>query len=450
MRLALLRRRTAAAVLVGLAALGAAGLAASQIVALPAHPSMATTPVSLLTQPIADSTPNAAQLREGQYLVRAGDCVSCHMRPGGAPLAGGLGLKTPFGVIYSSNITPDPDSGVGRWTDDQFYRAMHDGHGAHGENLYPAFPYPWFRRASRADDDAILAYLKTTPAVRYTAPGNRLWFPLNLRVMVKGWNLLFLRGDAAAPDAAQSPEWNRGAYLVNGLGHCGACHTPKNLFGADKSGQDFHGGKLDNWIAPDLTANPRTGLGVWSVDEIAEYLKTGRNARASAGGSMAEVITYSTSLMSDPDRRAIAIYLKTRPASMMIATAPPDPAAMRRGAAIYSDACAACHLENGVGQAGLFPPLGHDAVVQQRDPASVLHLIVGGTRVGASPIRPSALSMPSFAWKLTDLETADVATYVRNSWGNAAPAVRGGDAAAMRKALGLRRPRYTANSGDQK
>jgi mono/diheme cytochrome c family protein len=441
--------RPAVAVAAALAVLATAGLAASQMGPLPAHPSTAITAVSLLTQLIADSTPNAAQLRLGQSLVRAGDCVSCHMREGGEPLSGGLGLKTPFGVIYSSNITPDRDTGIGGWTSDQFYHALHDGHGAHGENLYPAFPYPWFRRVSRADDDAIFAYLKSTPAVRYTAPANRLPFPLNLRFMVKGWNLLFLHSKDFQAEPSHSAEWNRGAYLVNGLGHCGACHTPKNVLGADKSGQDFHGGTLDNWVAPDLTGNARTGLAEWSVDDVAAYLKTGRNTRASAGGSMADVITYSTSLMADPDRHAIAVYIKSLSAGPTHRVSAPDPAAIRRGAAIYSDACASCHLENGVGQPTLFPPLGHNAVAQQTDPTSVLHLIVGGGRVGPSPTRPSPLAMPSFAWKLSDEEIADVATYVRNSWGNQAPAVTVGAAGKMRKALDLQRPRFTPNSGDQ-
>ena len=441
--------RPAVAVTAALAVLAAAGLAASQMAPLPAHPSTAITAVSLLTQPIADSTPNAAQLRLGQSLVRAGDCVSCHMREGGEPLSGGFGLKTPFGVIYSSNITPDRDTGIGGWTSEQFYRALHDGHGAHGENLYPAFPYPWFRRVSRADDDAIFAYLQSTPPVRYTAPANHLPFPLNLRFMVKGWNLLFLHSKDFQAEPSHSAEWNRGAYLVNGLGHCGACHTPKNVLGADKSGQDFHGGTLDNWVAPDLTGNARTGLADWSVDDVAAYLKTGRNIRAGAGGSMADVITYSTSLMADADRHAIAVYIKSLSASPTARVSAPDPAAMRRGAAIYSDACASCHLENGVGQPNLFPPLGRDAVAQQTDPTSVLHLIVGGGRVGPSPTRPSPLTMPSFAWKLDDQETADVATYVRNSWGSQAPSVSAGQAAKMRKALGLQHLRYTQNSGDQ-
>src|ERR1700690_2912809 len=197
-----------------IAILGFARPAMSQVpVSLPAHPVAGVIPTQLLAEPIADSTPNAAQLRRGQYLVAAGDCMSCHLRQGGEPLSGGLGLKTPFGVIYSLNITSDRQTGIGDWTSDQFYRAMHDGIDDEGKNLYPAFPYPWFRLVSREDDDAILAFLKTTPAVTYKPPKKDLAFPLGIRSIVKGWNLLFLKSQDFQTDAGQSPEWNRGAYL---------------------------------------------------------------------------------------------------------------------------------------------------------------------------------------------------------------------------------------------
>jgi mono/diheme cytochrome c family protein len=430
--------------------LGVTGLAMSQMPALPAHPSSAITPTGLLTKAIDGTTPNAAQLSRGQYLVAAGDCMSCHLREGGEPFAGGLGLNTPFGLIYSSNITPDTRTGIGAWTSDQFYHAMHDGKGAHGENLYPAFPYPWFRLASRDDDDAIFAYLKTMPAVDYTPPQNQLPFPLSIRSLVGIWNFLFLDTDAFRTDPSQSPEWNRGAYLVNGLGHCGGCHTPKNFLGADKSKQSFHGGTLDNWVAPDLTSNTRTGLGGWNIEDIAEYLHTGRNAHAGAGGAMADVITYSTSLMSDADRHAIATYLKGQPASPALTASAPDPDAMRRGAEIYSDACASCHLENGVGQSRVFPPLGHDAMLQQADTTGLEHTILAGARIGTSASRPSPLTMPSFAWKLSDQEIADVSTFIRNSWGNQAAAVPASQVSDLRKVLNLETVHLTANSGDQK
>jgi mono/diheme cytochrome c family protein len=433
-----------------IAILGLAQFATSQVSpSLPAHPVSEVLPMQLLTQSIADSTPNAAQLRRGQYLVTAGDCMSCHLRDGGEPFAGGLGLKTPFGVIYSANITSDKETGIGDWTSEQFYRAMHDGIDDEGKNLYPAFPYPWFRLVSREDDDAILAFLKSTPAVKYTPPKSDLPFPLNIRSAVKGWNLLYLNSHDSKTDGGQSSEWNRGAYLVNGLGHCGGCHTPKNAFGANKTKLELHGATLDNWVAPDLTANDRTGLGGWSIDDVTEYLRTGRNAHAGAGGAMANVVTYSASLMSDADRHAIAVYLKSQAAAPDSSHAAPDPGAMRRGAAIYSDACASCHLEDGVGQPRYFPPLGHNAMLQQADPTGLEHLILAGGRIGASPSRPSALTMPSFAWKLDDAEIADVCTYLRNSWGNQAAPVSAADVRAARNKLGLDTVHLTVNSGDR-
>jgi len=430
------------------AALGIAGFAVSEMLALPAHPSSAVTARGLLTQHFDDSLPNAAQLRRGQYLVAAGDCISCHQREGGEPFAGGLGLNTPFGVIYTPNITPDRSTGIGAWTSDQFYRAMHDGKDAQGDDLYPAFPYPWFRRVSREDDDAIFAYLTAVPAVSYTPPKNDLPFPLNFRSLVGAWNLLYLDSHNFQSDPGQSAEWNRGAYLVTGLGHCGGCHTPKNFLGADKSKQELQGGNLDNWVAPDLTGNSRTGLGGWSVDDIAEFLASGRNAHAAAGGAMADVISHSTSHISDADRRAIAVYLKSQPASPNVASSAPDAGAMHRGAEIYSDACASCHLDNGIGQSRLFPPLGKDAMLQQADPTGLEHLILGGTRVGVSASRPSPLGMPSFAWKLSDQEIADVSTFIRNSWGNQAAPVAASDVQDLRKKLKLQTEHLTDMSGD--
>jgi len=434
---------------IGLAGAGVASLALSQgrINASSTAPGVAT-PTQLLTQPIPDGAPNIDQIRQGQYLVKMGDCVSCHTRDGGEPLAGGYGLNTPFGVIYTENLTSDPDTGIGAWTPDQFYQAIHSGIGPHGMRLYPGLPYTYFTRATRTDSDAMLAYLKTVPAVSYRPPANGLPFPLNIRFMIRGWNLLFFRPGDFKPEPAKSAEWNRGAYIVTGLGHCGACHTPKNALAGDKTGVPLHGGDLDNWVAPDLTSNMRTGLGRWSSDDIVEYLKTGRNAHANAGGSMGEVVSYSTSLMNDADLHAIATYLKDQPASPSAAAYDPDPGAMKRGAAIYSDACASCHLQEGGGQPRIFPPLKDDAVAQQGDPNGLLHLILAGGRTAPTPTRPTPLSMPSFAWKLTDQQTADVATYIRNAWGNRASAVTAGQATKMRARLGLKTIHLTDNSGD--
>jgi mono/diheme cytochrome c family protein len=387
------------------------------------------------------------QIDRGRYLVAAGDCMSCHLREGGEPLAGGLGLKTPFGVIYSSNITSDRDTGIGAWSSDQFYRAMHDGEGVHGEHLYPAFPYPWFRLATRADDDAIFAYLQTTPAVRYTPPETKLPFPLNYRWTLGVWNVLYV-GQDFKTDPQHSSEWNRGAYLVNGLGHCGGCHTPKKVTGADRHDRELFGGSVDNWAAPNLTGNTVVGLGSWSTGDVAEYLRTGRNAYASAGEAMADVVKYSTSYLTDADLHAMAVYLKDIPPSATRSPDTPDQAAMNRGAAVYSDVCTACHLENGVGQSRTFPPLARNAMVQQQDPTGLIHVILGGTQVAATIARPSPLTMPSFAWKLSDQEVADVATFIRHSWGNQAASVPAKDVQKLRRALNLQTSHLTVNSGD--
>jgi mono/diheme cytochrome c family protein len=443
--------RRASLVVGGLVAVWAIAVGATpDLPRLPAHPGGAVTALSLLTQTYPDTAPDVAVVRRGQQLVVLGDCMSCHLRKGGEPFAGGLPLKTPFGVIHTSNITSDATTGIGSWTPEQFDRAMRDGIGIHGENLYPAFPYPWFRLNSRADNDAILAYLKTTPAVNYSPPANDLRFPFNFRFLVKGWNLLFLKSAPFEPTPGQSTEWNRGAYLVDGLGHCSGCHSPKNLFGADKSGQRLHGGSLAQTVAPDLTGNVRTGLGAWSADDIATFLATGRNARAGAGSDMADVVTYSTALMHDDDRRAIAVYLKSLGPSPDVATATADPATMKRGETVFSDYCTACHLDNAVGQPHFFPPLGHNAMVQQANPTGVAHVILGGSRVGASPTRPSPLAMPTFAWKLTDDQVADVSTYVRNSWGNQASPVTSEQVRTLRRELGLDAPRRAENSGDER
>ncbi len=420
----------------------------NHVAALPTGPVTSVAAAKILLEPIPDG-PNAAQLRQGQYLARLGDCLSCHLRADGEPFAGGLGLNTPFGVIYSSNISSDPEHGIGHWTPDQFYRAMHDGIGAQGQHLYPAFPYPWFRNLSREDDDALLAYLKTTPPVAYQPPGNQLFFPMNVRASVALWNVISLppQTGAQTPQGA-TPEWSRGEAIVLGPGHCSQCHTPRNPFGADTRGKAFQGGLLDNFVSPDLTGNERTGLGRWSVDDITEYLRTGRNARAAAGGPMGDVVTYSTSMMTDEDRHAIAIYLKSLPASADVDSTAADTASIKRGAAVFSDACTACHLENAIGQPTLFPPLGNNAVAQQTDPTGVLHIILAGVRVGPSPTRPSPLTMPSFAWKLTDQQIADVSTYIRNSWGNRASPVAVEDVAKLRSKLQLDEARLTDNSGD--
>ena len=396
--------------------------------------------LSILTMPIPDG-PEADLVRRGRYLAIAGDCASCHTRRGGRPFEGGLGIGTPFGIIYSANLTSDRDTGIGSWTPDQFFRALNRGVDPQGKHLYPALPYPYFTVVTRLDSDAILAFLKTVPAVRYLPPANRLAFPVNLRASVTAWNAINFTPHDFGSNPRMSAQWNRGAYLTEGLGHCGDCHTPKNALGAELKGQAYRGAVINDSVAPDLTANPRTGIGRWNLAEIVAYLRTGRNSHANASGQMAEVVTYSTSLLSDSDLSAIATYLMSLPASPDFPSSPADASAMRAGSAIFSDACTACHLAGGSGQPGLFPPLQGSAVAQQRDPTGVIRLILAGGRTAPTLSQPGFQAMPSFAWKLTDQQTADVATYVRNAWGNRAPPVAARKVAAVRSELNLVQPR---------
>jgi mono/diheme cytochrome c family protein len=393
----------------------------------------------ILTEPIPNG-PNADLIRRGRYLSIISDCASCHTRGGGRPFEGGLGLKTPFGIIYSANITGDPSAGIGDWTPAEFYGALHDGKDDEEHNLYPAMPYNHFDMIPRADSDAILAYLKTVPGSSYAPPANRLPFPLNIRLAMIGWNALNFRPHGFTPDPSKPAIWNRGAYLVQGPEHCGACHTPKNLLQAEEQDKALQGSAIEDWYAPDLTGNPRTGLGRWSAGDIVEYLKTGRNAHSNSAGLMSEVVAYSTSLMSDSDLAAIATYLKSLPPSQEASSPAPDEAAMRTGSAIFFDECTACHLVGGKAQPGMFPPLPGSAVAQQRDPTGLIHLILGGGRTAPTPSKPTFQSMPSFAWKLSDQQVADVATYVRNSWGNKAPPVTAHQVTSVRSKLKLQKP----------
>ena len=369
----------------------------------------------------------------GRYLVDAGDCQACHTNPGGAPFAGARPIGTPFGIIYSANITPDAKTGIGSWTADQFYEALHKGVRADGARLYPAFPYPHFTQLTRADADAVRSYLATVPPILQVKPSNRLPFPLNLRFVMRIWNALYFRPGAFQPDPAKSEAWNRGAYLVQGPGHCGACHTPMNFLGAEKADRAFQGGKLEGWVTLNLTGAERQGLASWSQADLIEYLRTGRNARAAASGSMSEVIYDSTSRMSDRDLEAIAIYLKALPGVGSPSRAPADVAALRAGEAIYVDTCAACHKADGEGTPRFFPPLKGDASLQAKDPGTVVRIILTGTRSVPTPGKPTPLAMPGFAWKFDDQQIASVASYVRNSWNNAAPAVSAAQVGKLRR-----------------
>jgi len=359
-----------------------------------------------------------------------GDCVACHTakHAGAAKFAGGYPLHAGLGTVYSSNITPDRETGIGTWTADQFHRAMNSGIAADGHHLYPAFPYAYFTQLDRADTDAIFAYLKTVKPVHYRPPHNQLIFPANIRAGMIAWNLLFLDQKPFHRDSSKSAEWNRGAELVKGIAHCGGCHTPKNFLFADKSGDTLDGYTADGWFAPNLSGNAPDGLGNWSTGDIVQFLKTGRNSHSWVAGAMRPVIVDSTSRMKDADLHAIAVYLKSLPKRPQQTPDAPDKAQMARGQTIFVNRCAVCHE----GDTKDYPSLAKNTLVQSRNPTTVLRIILRGAT--ATGNNGGGYSMPAFP-VLSNKDLAAVATYIRNSWGNKAQPVTAQDVKSLRKEL---------------
>ena len=381
-----------------------------------------------------NAEPTAEDIARGKALADAGDCASCHTADPAKPFAGGKRIDTPFGGIYSANLTPDRDTGLGAWSDDDFYRALRFGVAPDGSRYYPAFPYPNFTKLTRQDIFAIRAYLATLTPVRNTPRAPELRWPLNYRVVMRGWNWLFFKPGIIMPDQQKSAEWNRGRYLVEGASHCGACHTPKNMFGADRRGQAYGGNLVQGMFAPRLDAAPRSGLKSWSVEDIAEYLQSGRNGKSHAGELMSEVVVNSTSKMSDADVRAIAVYLKDLPAGTPEPKVVPPPATqMAAGEKLYNGACIACHEANGSGAPRIYPPLPDNANLQSADASSTLRIILDGAQSVTTARAPNKGSMPGYAAKMTDQEIADVTNYIRNAWGNAAPQVTAEQVAKARR-----------------
>jgi len=358
-------------------------------------------------------------IERGEYLARAGDCVSCHTANGGAPFAGGLKLDTPFGYMLSPNITPDADTGIGRWSSDDFYRALHAGVNKHGQDMYPTMPYDFYTRVTRADVDALYAYLRTVKPVRNAVVVNHLNFPFDLRWTMGAWRELYFSEGTWRPDLTKSAAWNRGAYLVEGLGHCSDCHSPRNLLGGIEKSKDFTGAVIDGWFALDLTSDIATGLGAWSAADIATYLKTGvGKGKTTTLGPMAEVIRNSTGYLTDDDRLAMAEYLKSLPPDSRLRTGRVAPDATKaRGAQLYTDNCSGCHQAQGRGVPGVFPPLAGNPVVVAADPNNIVKVIDRGI-----PARAGYIAMPAFATRLTEQQVAEIANYLRTSWGNNAAA----------------------------
>lgn len=366
-------------------------------------------------------------IAQGAYLARAGNCMGCHTTQGGTPYAGGRGIDTPFGVVHSSNLTPDADTGIGHWSAAEFWRALHNGRSRDGRLLVPVFPYPEYTHVTRADSDALYAYLHSLPAAAQPNRPHALRFPYNTQAALAAWRALFFTPGTLAPEPAQSAEWNRGAYLVNGLGHCAACHTPRNALGASRQGLALGGGLIpvQNWYAPALNAAAEAGVAQWPVEDVVALLKTGVAPHGSVIGPMADVVFGSTQYLSDADARAMAVYLQALPQqdvpAVPLVAAPA--AALERGAKVYEQQCAQCHGDSGEGKPGAFPALAGNRAVVMAEPTNVLRVILQGGYLPATLGNPRPHGMPPFMQVLRDEDVAAVTSFVRQSWGNQASGV---------------------------
>jgi len=397
----------------------------------------------------AHAQPDPALVSQGKYLAQAGDCTACHTSPGGAPFAGGLGIASPIGMIYSSNITPDKSTGIGDWSYDDFARLMRTGKTKQGYIVYPAMPYPSYSRVKDADMHALYAYfmLGVQPVAQADQRPDIPW-PLSMRWPLHIWRWFFAP-DARpfTPEPGQDAQIARGAYLVEGLGHCGSCHTPREITLQEDSLTGAHasylsgGGAIDGWVPVDLRGDDTTGLGRWSAQDIVAFLKNGSNDKTAAFGGMAAVVHDSTQYLSDDDLAAVAAYLKSLPGSSGASFAYDNTETIalnsgdnsKQGAAVYLATCDVCHSANGEGFKDAFPALAGNPVVLADDPTSVINIILGGARRPFTQLSPSALVMPTLGWKLNDQQVADVATFIRTSWGNDAPAVTPDEVSRLRK-----------------
>ena len=392
-----------------------------------------------------DARPSAGtpeQVARGAQLARIGNCATCHTVRGGTPYAGGRGIATPFGTVFAGNLTPDDETGLGRWSADHFWRALHNGRSADGRLLYPAFPYPDFTRVTREDSDAIYAYLRSLAPVRAPNRPHALQFPYDTQAALAVWRALFFRPAAFVPEPAESAEWNRGAYLVRGLGHCAACHGGRNFLGATPQGGMSLGGGLIpmlNWYAPALTAPDQAGVADWSEADVVALLRDGTSARGSAIGPMADVVFRSTQHWSDADLRAVATFLRALPqtGSRHAVPARADPAQLELGAKVYERRCADCHGADGRGAPTAsgrspYPALAGNRTVTMDPPANLVRVIVHGGYLPATAGNPRPFGMPPFVQTLDDAEIAAVATWLRQGWALQAGAVSAQDVARYR------------------
>ncbi|KAB8310086.1 cytochrome c [Erwinia endophytica] len=397
---------------------------------------------------------DAGQIKRGEYLARAGDCVACHTQKGGKPFAGGLAMATPIGTIYSTNITPDKNTGIGDYSYDDFQKAVRHGVAKNGDTLYPAMPYPSYARVSDDDMQALYAYFMhgVQPIAQANQHSDIPW-PLSMRWPLAIWRGLFAPDvQAFQPQKGQDPQLARGEYLVEGLGHCGACHTPRSLTMQEKAlsdheGSDYLAGSnspIDGWTASNLRGDNRDGLGRWSEDDLVQFLRTGRNQQTAVFGGMTDVIQHSLQYLSAEDVTAMARYLKSLGArdADQVGFSEDDAVAKalwkgddsKPGASVYVDSCAACHKTDGSGYQRFFPQLRGNPVVLADDPTSLIHIVLSGATLPGVKDAPSTITMPAFGWRLKDQQVADVVNFIRSSWGNTAKTqVSASDVAKVRK-----------------
>jgi mono/diheme cytochrome c family protein len=377
---------------------------------------------------IAATMKDAAVIAKGHYLAVAGDCMSCHTAQGGRAYAGGRVLPTPFGGIPVPNITPDADTGLGHWRFEDFWRALHTGTGRHGQLLYPAFSYTSFTKVTRDDAIAIFAYLQSIPAVHQSAQPLGLRFPYNVRAALNAWRAMYFRPGIYQADPKQSASWNRGAYLVQSLGHCNECHAARDTWGGIDARVPLMGGLIpvQEWYAPDLSMQAHGGLQGWSRQDIIDLLKTGQSSKGTAFGPMADVVASSTQYLHEEDLQAMADYLQSLPArpAPMVEPAPFDSKSLAaRGSDIYMQRCADCHGKDGHGVPGIYPPLDGNASVVEPTGINAARAILLGGFAPVTAGNPRPYSMPPYAQQLNDADVAAVVTYIRQAWSNRASTV---------------------------
>jgi mono/diheme cytochrome c family protein len=383
---------------------------------------------SIASRSPADYAMTPDNLARGAYLARAGDCMACHTARGGSAYAGGRAIDTPFGRLYAPNITPDRDTGIGAWSADDFWRALHNGKSRDGRLLYPAFPYTNYTRVTRPDADALFAWLRSQAPVRQANRAHALRFPYNQQAMLAGWRLLYFKPGVHAIDARRDAAWNRGAYLVEGLGHCSACHSSRNSLGAVEG--PLTGGLIPmlGWYAPSLASNAEAGLGNWDSAQIVQLLKTGVSPRATVFGPMAEVVAKSLQHLSDADVAAMASYLKSLPATPAPrrAEAVADAGVkqvLEQGRKLYGEHCVDCHGAAGQGAPPAWPPLAGNRALTMDESVNAIRIVLNGGFAPGTAGNPRPYGMPPYGHLLNDDEVAAVVTYLRASWGNQAPPV---------------------------